>query len=160
MTFLLGVAAAGCSSDGSTGVTGLRPPATLSRAVAVEPLITGEVLASLLQPRIDQLLIGMMLLNGLSESITSDACAEAVDARAVNAENWSDVTAASRGCPFPSQRLQPGGSALLNILADRAKLRTVAGGAGKRVIVRVRTIVSGENRSYAMMSAEQQVTAP
>jgi hypothetical protein len=159
MTVLLAVAAAGCSSDGSTGLPGLTSPAALSRAVAVEPLITGQVGAP--RPGLrDQLVIGLTVRNGLNEPITGGICAEAIDARAVNGDRWYDVTAESQVCILLALILRPGASAELTGGVDPAKLRTVAGGAGRPVIVRIRTIFTGENRSYAMTSADQQMTAP
>ena len=160
MTVLLAVAAAGCSSDGSTGLAGLTPPAALSRAVAVEPLITGQVGTPLPGAPRDQLSIRLTVRNGLNETITGGTCAEAIDARAVNGDRWYDVTAASQICSLLALGLLPGASAELTVGVDQAKLRTVAGGAGRPVIVRIRTIFAGEERSYAMTSADQQMTAP
>jgi hypothetical protein len=160
MAVLLAVVAAGCSSDGSTGLAGLTPPAALSRAVAVEPLITGQVGTPLPGAPRDQLSIRLTVRNGLNETITGGTCAEAIDARAVNGDRWYDVTAASQICSLLALGLLPGASAELTVGVDQAKLRTVAGGVGRPVIVRIRTIFTGENRSYAMTSADQQMTAP
>jgi len=160
MTALLAVAAAGCSSDGSTGLPGLRPPAALSRAVAVEPLITGEVGTPRPQTLSDVVSVGLTVRNGLNETITVGVCAEAIDARAVNGDRWYDVTAESQVCILLALILRPGASAELSGGANPAKLRIVAGGAGRPVIVRIRTIFTGENRSYAMTSAEREITAP
>ena len=160
MPALLVVMSAGCSSDGSTGLAGLTPPAALSRAVAVEPLITGRVGTPLPGALRDQLVISLTVRNGLNETITGGVCAEAIDARAVNGDRWYDVTAESQVCILLLLALPPGASAELSGTVDPAKLRTVAGGAGRPVIVRIRTIFSGETRSYAMTSADQQVTAP
>jgi len=159
-TVLLAVAAAGCSSDGSTGLPGLTPPAALSRAVAVEPLITGQVGTLRPQTLSDVVTVGLTVRNGLNESITGGGCAEAIDARAVNGDRWYDVTAESQVCILLALILRPGASAELTGGVDPAKLRTVAGGAGRPVIVRIRTVFTGENRSYAMTSADQQITAP
>ena len=160
MPALLVVMAAACSSDGSTGLAGLTPPAALSRAVAVEPLITGRVGTPLPGALRDQLVISLTVRNGLNESITGGVCAEASDARAVNGDRWYDVTAESQVCILLALILRPGASAELTGGVDPAKLRTVAGGAGRPVIVRIRTVFTGENRSYAMTSAEREITAP
>jgi len=157
---LLVAMSAGCSSDGSTGLAGLTPPVALSRAAAVEPLITGQVGTPRPQTLRDVLTIGLTVRNGLNETISGGVCAEATDARAVNDDRWYDVTAESQVCILLLLNLRPGASAELTGAVDPAKLRTVAGGAGRPVIVRIRTIFAGETRSYAMTSADQQVTAP
>ena len=157
---LLVAMSAGCSSDGSTGIAGLSPPAALSAAVGVEPLLTGRVVLPIPAAAAGQLRIGVTIRNGLTESITSGSCAEQIDARAVNGQTWYDVTATNQVCILRGQLVRPGEDVVLTILADQAKLRLAAGGAGQTAVVRVRTIVAGANRSLAMTSADQQVLVP
>jgi hypothetical protein len=160
ITVLLLVGAAGCSSDGSTGIAGLNPPAALSSSVAVEPLLAGTISLPIASPQDGRVRLSVSIRNGLSETVTSGTCAEQIDARPVNGESWFDVTGGTQLCNLRAVQIAPGQSAVFSISADQAKLRLAAGGAGQLVIVRVRTVVSGETRSFAMTSSNERVTAP
>lgn len=127
----------------------LTPPAALSAAVAIEPLSAGQVVTPIPAPRDGQVSVGVTMRNGLTESITSGSCAEQIDARAVNGSRWYDVTASTQLCILRGQLIRPGESVVLTIMADQAKLRLTAGGAGQTAIIRIRTIVVGDDRSLA-----------
>jgi len=104
--------------------------------------------------------MSVTLTSSLPESVTSGVCALLVDARAVSSSSWIDVRPDNPICTLQALQLTPGGTLRINAIADKAKLRVVAGGAGGAVVVRIRHTVDGASTTYALQSAELNVTAP
>lgn len=150
---------AACASDSILGPDDLRPPIDLRSSAAIEPRLNGQLQTpvSVVENRV---YTRMTVTNGLTESVSSGACASATDARPAAGGAWLNVAPSVVTCTLQLIGAAPGGNMWLSVVADRDMLRAVAGGPGRTVLMRVRHVVWGASAQYTVQSAEQIVTAP
>jgi len=148
-----------CASDGTTS-----PTTTPAPPIPGGRVVDARLGATLGSPTAvlgsETVTMSVTLTSSLPESVTSGVCALLVDARAVSSSSWIDVRPDNPICTLQALQLTPGGTLRINAIADKAKLRVVAGGAGGAVVVRIRHTVDGASTTYALQSAELNVTAP
>lgn len=152
------VSAAGCDGD-PTGVT-LMPPVALLGSPAIEARIDARVVVPIRMVAEGQVFLGLSVTNGLTETVSSGACADRVDARPFGVQTWRDVTPANVTCTLQLVAFQPGVPSTISVAADQAKLRAVAGGAAQTVFLRVRHVVSRHGVAFGVQSAEVPLTVP
>jgi hypothetical protein len=146
------VFSAGCASDGSTSPENASPTRIESRLIA-----TGDVQA--LTVGDPSVTVKVTVRSELTEMVTGGACAQIIEARAVNGTTWTDVSARLSACSANAIILPPGGTANINAVADQAAVRQIAGAEGN-VVLRARHSLSGANTSYTLQTAEITTKLP
>ncbi len=148
-----------CSGDDVLGPGDLGPPVELRGPSAIESRLDARlqlpisVVDGLVYTRI-------VVTNSLAETVKSGACTFATDARPQNGGEWKNVSPSEVTCTLQLLSALLGGTMSLSVVADRALLRAVAGGAGQTAVVRVRHVVWGASVSYTLQSAEQSMVVP
>jgi hypothetical protein len=147
------VLAAGCASDGTTSPAASSPTKIETRLIA-----TGDVQSlSVGDPSVT---VKVTVRSELTEMVTGGACAQTIEARAVNGTSWTDVSSRLAACSANAIILAPGGTVNINAVADQAAVRQVAGGSGENVVLRARHSLAGANTTYTLQTAEITMKLP
>jgi hypothetical protein len=146
------LALSACASDGTTSPASGDAP------------IEARLVATLTQPTIvsmsSNVSMQVTINNTLSESVSGGVCASVVQARAASATEFVDVASSLVACSMQAMIIVPGATGTISASADPEKLRSVAGGVGRSVVVRVRHSLAGANASYTLQSNDITMNAP
>ncbi|MES3035921.1 MAG: hypothetical protein V4813_18100 [Gemmatimonadota bacterium] len=138
----------------------LTPPVALVGPADIEPRIEARIVPAIATVADGQVFLDLSITNGLTESVSSGACADRVDARPLGILRWNDVTPATVGCTRQLVSFLPGVPSTISVAADQAKLRAVAAGTSQTVMLRVRHVVSRNGAAIGVQSAEWPLSVP
>ena len=154
------LAAVGCASDSVSGVRSLQPAIDLDGSIGIEPRLAARVFLPISPGGSGQVFLRLQITNGLADVVTSGACADRVDVKPVDGATWFNATPAQQICTDQLVSFMPGAPSKISAAVNPRTMRSVAGGAGRPVLVRVSHLVWRNPIGYGVQSAEQVVTAP